>query len=693
VAVIGQFNRWFFALFTRAATAVASARVATPAFSVQTLSAYRIDPYLVWAAGTEFKYADTTNPTATILVEFTKSIKTDWLADPLKEGLPVYLADAYKNLPSPEKRRIATAQIDRNFLVRLIDSSEQNKPDIIKFWKHFSRFELAANISASDDKTLRQPPGPLWRNRDESGLKPSVLVGVVDIGCGYANRQWRGHVRALWDQNESRSPSGSKFASGFGYGREWVATSPRVAVAPNAGIVTAADEQRSYSKFEFPLNQRYRTHGTAVLGELTNPRVDPSAFGGRNSSAEVLIAELPQVTTAYSARGALSAHVLDGVAWVLLRGTDLSRESAHIAERFVINVSMGTQAGPHNGSSMLEVALDEFIEAYTSPGDGERLAIVLSAGNSFEARCHAQLDFSSSKSAELCLRVLPDDVTPSYVEIWFPAGADETTTSITLVRPDGAEIAVSVGNVAWMYSRKSTTVREAMALITKNGAGGDGLMALLAFAPTENGTAMAGLWKIKVKSEKLFSEPVHAYVERDNAMFDPARPRGRQSHFVDRSDTTSFSGTRRQASATPTVGVTGAGTLNSLATGRRTIVVGSYVHTSGKSPSRYSSAGPSRIVGDKRDRPTVCAVSDDSPMLSGINVAATISGTVTRLSGTSLAAPQVGALIAGAMSHGHINSHLKPEQWLQQKLTEDPRTPNSPIGGGRVLRGGRLTHP
>jgi hypothetical protein len=83
------------------------------------------------------------------------------------------------------------------------------------------------------------------------------------------------------------------------------------------------------------------------------------------------------------------------------------------------------------------------------------------------------------------------------------------------------------------------------------------------------------------------------------------------------------------------------GTLNGIGTGRTTEVVAGYVSSRlpsdvARKPSTYSSGGPSRAA---RVGPDYAYPTDDSPVLHGRLAGGNRSGTVTRLVGTSFAAP------------------------------------------------------
>ena len=79
-------------------------------------------------------------------------------------------------------------------------------------------------------------------------------------------------------------------------------------------------------------------------------------------------------------------------------------------------VSYGPQAGAHNGSSLLERAIDDLIDSQKYV---DELFVVVPIGNSFQSRAHAQLELTQG-GGEIAWHVPPDSETPGFLEIWIP---------------------------------------------------------------------------------------------------------------------------------------------------------------------------------------------------------------------------------------------------------------------------------
>jgi hypothetical protein len=184
-----------------------------------------------------------------------------------------------------------------------------------------------------------------------------------------------------------------------------------------------------------------------------------------------------------------------------------------------------------------------------------------------------------------------------------------------------------------------------------------------------------------------------------------ARGKGRQSYFDDpdypRADLVRDYqrgkpvGTRRAADseqprpdAHPLVRPQG--TLNAYGFGEGTLLVAGY-RASDNTPAAYSAAGaaymPRRSKGSG-GRPLVgpdlAAVSDASPSLPGILGSGTYSGSVARLNGTSVAAPQAVRQLAEKIAAGGSVATLTGP--LQGSIPPSKPPPSSPLRlGARLL--------
>lgn len=255
-----------------------------------------------------------------------------------------------------------------------------------------------------------------------------------------------------------------------------------------------------------------------------------------------------------------------------------------------INVSLGTNGGPHDGTTLVEQGIDSLVRQKPNR------AVIIAASNSFADGIHAQGTVPANGQLDLPWRVGPLDFTDNELEIWYGrAGRLE----VELIDPSGTSVArVPVNKSGTVHAGNDIVVFIANRLDDPNNH--DNTIGI--FLSPE---AAPGTWKVRLHNATGAATSFHAWIERDDQG---------QSTFVPPLDNTH--------------------TLGSISCGHETIVVGSYdAHVAGAPLSFFSSAGPTR---DGRQKPEVSA--------PGHNVRAAASTTstgTTRMSGTSMASPMV----------------------------------------------------
>ncbi len=639
------------------------------------------DPYLLWACDTGFRHS-VADPIGddlfvTIIIECEVSANDfyEWANPKGGQALRwVRVPKLYNVTAAWAKRtRFCTAQVRRTEVERLA------KGDVDGFWMNVARFELAADVS-----TTSINPGDTFF--EFMGSQNRTYAGVIDVGIPFARGDYRSQLStgsvatmnrmvALWDQSQLKS--GGVTSPLGGYGREWNERFKGQPTLQNftmskllTGIGDVTDEARLYRAKQWDGVETAASHGAAVLGEMvgTHDYVTQTSHTDKASVTPVLAVQLPRRTVGNSARASLAAHVLDGLRWML---SNIGK-----TERLIVAVSLGTHAGPHDGSSIIEAAIDDLIEQ-TAVNSDERLAVVIAGGNSRESRTHAKFSLAPNKTRRLDVRVLPDDVTPSYIELWAPA---DVVFELAVTEPSGRRSACGAGQAV---TSPNTGNEIAIGIYRPQiSASGLGQMALIAIAPTVSGSAQHGLYSITIQM-KTGNGDIHAWIERVNSMYDVNRPRGRQSYFVD-----AFYLDAGLHYADPVPGasyIERDTTLNSYATGKRTVVVSAIDELQGK-PARDTSSGLAR-GGIHGTRPDVAAPGDESVWATGLQVSGVHSGAVARLRGSSIAAPRVARRLINKWKSGtaraeaariaaQIEAH-KPPSWVA-------RPPGKLVGSGRV---------
>jgi hypothetical protein len=260
--------------------------------------------------------------------------------------------------------------------------------------------------------------------------------------------------------------------------------------------------------------------------------------------------------------------VLDGLMYILARcapGADV-----------VVNISWGTLAGPHDGSSILEAAMDQLIDLLHG-----RLQITVPAGNAYQSRTHANDTLAPGACCPLHWRVQPDDHTQSFLEIWLPEGADQIAIELT---PPGADTPLPALRLGQSGIWSGLTAKKAdhplCALIYPRDAalGAHGTCALITLAPTFSFdkhvvTAPSGVWTVRVINEGAIPVTFDAYIERDDVALGQ-HTGARQSYFEDARYDTSGNLTAFVDHPDNPTPIRRSGTFNSLSTGQRTLSVG-----------------------------------------------------------------------------------------------------------------------
>jgi hypothetical protein len=610
------------------------------------------DPYYDWAVATDFRYYGAAEWMPILLemkhpadaVSFAGQIfkmrESGWAE--LVRISPLYQEKPRRLKESPH---FLSAFVKREFIERLYAGSEPS--DAIRRFQlgRATRFTAKANASfARRGPDFRLPPD-------------AVVIGVIDDDIAFAHERFRDGPRStrihyFWDQMDPLAPSTTFYGREIfkhDVGATW-GIDKRLANYRPGPLVDEEQLYRSYGYLDFdPLRHtafaRRAGHGTHVMDLAANPQA--------RGIGPLIGVQLPSATTADTSGGTLSPQVVEALWYMLHRADDIAEASGVHRLPLVVNLSYGNLAGPHDTKGALERAIDEIIRQ-ANLSYSKALRVVLPAGNAHLARCHANFDLAGKASQDLHWRVLPDDRTESFLEIWYPQDAN---LLVSVTSPTGsATLAFGVG-VEYQW-QPTAGVPAGLVSFYPPPPGSSRRLIRLSLAPTAwpdraLTLAPAGLWTVRVTN--ALDAPVagiDAWIQRDDTA--PGYPtRGRQSYF-DHSNYGRFDqgGRAIDDDAHPMAGnsyVRRSGTLNAIATGRKTIVAGGFRRSDWRA-APYSASGPT--VPPKRDLPfpdgpELMMVSDDTPSHHGVLAAGSRSGSCVAMHGTSVAAPQVTRWIAG----------------------------------------------
>ena len=561
----------------------------------------RHDAYLDWALATEFRFFQADGQIG-ILIEW-RSLEAARRGIEIARRFELEVPSVYGGGDKAKPRRVWAISVPVDLIVEFVSTAG----DLIE------QLELALPVSG--DGTL---PSEARRHVQSDR---EVLVGVLDDGCAFANTLFQfsaNDTRVLWLWNQDKHAAGFPLdpSSGptslcnFGYGGQW-------SVADlNDILVEEVDGQApAYARAGLQGLRRSAAHGPHVMDLLCGKR-EP---GDLINDADVVFIQFPQKAIADPSGRWLARYALDGLHYII--------ECAGPGTGCIaVNLSWGPQTGPHDGSSVLERAIDELVNEQFD--EGRCLIVALPAGNSYGSRAHAQVRYA--EGGKLNWVVPPDGHTPAFFEVWWPSGVSPSQAFLRLTPPSGTSVQIDP-NKPWTelkwYAKLKTV--------------GSSTMALVVVHPTEykdpQRRGQHGVWTIEfAPGAPSTAGLIHVYAARaDHNM--GARRRAKANYLTDAMlEKSRFAAPKDRHSDVAGSAIQRAGTMNGIATGDYTVVASGYRHADATAAA-YSSSGPTR---GQRTGPDYAFVTETSPAIAGIRATGVRSGTRVRLSGTSMASPQ-----------------------------------------------------
>lgn len=598
------------------------------------------DPYLVWAEADNFAGYGLRKPPKwlPVLLELTAGTSVAKLLAAASAAW-LHVPPVYTSATAPTGLRYCTARIRPAFFKHIRPGGSLHTL--------VQRFELGLPSGQHADDP-RASDGPA--RSEASPLLTGKVMGLIDGGLAFANanflRNGKARTRYFWRQDHKGV---GQLPLPLGYGHELTAVDINRAMQKHTynGMV---DEGAVYTQFKLQDLQKRINHGTHVMDIACGPRTLLAQFAGAPphpdappswslanddaSRCDIVAVQLDWSNVVDTSGGSMNVSVMDGLMYILSRCVS----SAKVA----VNISWGTLAGPHDGSSVLEAAMDELIALKKGT-----LQIVVPAGNSYQSRTHANATLSKGEHVALNWRGQPGDSTQNFLELWLPPEAHGVTVQIT---PPGrpALPTLTLGE-SGMWTDGGSHPLCAVIYPKSVATGAHGTCALVAVAPTfsfdkSTSTAPSGVWEVKITNTHAGSVTFDAYIERDDVAIGQ-HTGARQSYFEDPwYDTSGNPGSFVDHPDNPTP-IRRSGNFNSLSTGKKTLSVGgtrvagpTWAHYSPRKPDPDASRPPRPGVVKVADTQ---AYSDYNPALLGLRAAGTRSGGVVRLVGTSGAAPQI----------------------------------------------------
>lgn len=475
------------------------------------------------------------------------------------------------------------------------------------------RIELAAPVTESPFESA---------NLLASKSKGKVLAAVLDDGCSFANAQFRqlNGTRVIWLWNQNADAGGAPLSVGngpssaanFGYGGQ-LSKADLDKIFP----LSESTQDETYREAGLPGLRRAASHGTHVMDLLAG-----------EESWEIAFVQFPQAGIDDPSGLWLKRYALDGLHYAV-------ECAGKNTTTIVANISWGPQTGPHDGSSILETAIETLIAEQKGLPQPRALVVSLPAGNSFGSQSHARIDYANGGQVDWL--VPPDGEVPAFIELWWPHGVPMGDVCLRVTPPSGPSVSIAPGKTiatdkTWWVKLK-TIGQSAKALVVVHPTGG--------FAKTAT-RGQHGRWKIEIDPTPSGADgDIHVYVARaDHNM--GARRRAKGSYLSDAAlEVGRYVAPSKRFDEVANSAIRRSGTMNGIATGASTYTAAGYIYHPLES-SAYSSSGPTRGTATK---PDFACVTDRSAARPGIRASGVRSGTKTVLVGTSTAAPQLGRKI------------------------------------------------
>ncbi|WP_299924530.1 hypothetical protein [uncultured Pelagimonas sp.] len=537
--------------------------------------------------------------------------------------------------------------------------------------------ETAQGVAAAQTTTsFGLQPRTLGEREQTKGAQtdgdPLVVTAIIDHAIPFAHarfRHGRAHSRldAVWLQG--RGNEGAS-ACEVVIGRQIAGAEIDAFLGRIGGDLDS--EAAVYSEIANPAGASWRAgnrplaqsycHGGMMLDIAAGRDIDdPKATRHR-----ILAVELPPQLVAQTNGFMHEIYVKSAMNWVWHAARQLY---ANVPHEVLLNYSFGDHSGRHDGQGLLDADFQLRLDR------NEFAAVTVSAGNSFQADCHAELtsdDIVQRQELYLCLQ--PDDKTASFVQFWLEGDCPDLPFEFDVAPPttigyepppaplsqDGElqDMADPSAAIARIYVQRDLPDYA----LPVGMSGKARTRVTLAIRPTasDDPTALvapAGRWRLvfgpKHGATLSSEERVMLWVERGDSLAGfPAR--GRQAYLDHPSHQRRLeNGRLDEALSIAGNPIKRRNTMSSNACAAGALVAAAARGPSSDAMAAYSSAGAGADVpGDEPIGPLVALEVELSDARRSMLAAGTGSGTVRLANGTSAATANLSRKLADAILDG-----------------------------------------
>jgi subtilisin family serine protease len=309
----------------------------------------------------------------------------------------------------------------------------------------------------------------------------NVLAGIIDTGIDWRHGDFikdgttASRIAYIWDQNLTPLSTERK-PSGFAYGVEY--TQQEI------------NDELDGTPTNFVRERDTDGHGTHVAGTVAG---DGSATGGGLPAYTYVgmapRADIVAINTNFSFTG-----VVDGVAYMLRKSDELGKPA-------VVNMSLGTQFGPHDGTELICQAIDAAVNT-------GKLHAVISAGNEGTDTAHGEY-IHAEGTVTAGTSITHEVVVPTYTpnsgagndffefNLWYQ-GNDRLTVQVTT--PNGFTWSAVSGsdNNGTFSSTSDGAIYIDNASLGPDPGNGDLMCGILIFDYFSSSPPRSGTWRITV---------------------------------------------------------------------------------------------------------------------------------------------------------------------------------------------------
>ncbi|MBN1351271.1 S8 family peptidase [candidate division KSB1 bacterium] len=343
--------------------------------------------------------------------------------------------------------------------------------------------EAAKKIKPSNDVSVPETGALTAQSQHSLNGGAGAIIGIIDSGIDWRHGDFRNvdgstRIKYLLDFSEPGDTNGDgKLDGPDSYGGTLFTEAEINQALGGTGTVSEADRNG---------------HGSHVAGIAagngrgTGNGIPAGTYAGVARSADLVVIKASRTDLgSFSSFDEVNAiHFVDSVA-------------SELGQPYVINISLGSHSGAHDGSSLEEQAIDALVGS-GKPGK----AIVAAAGNSNGSNLHSSGALSSSTSS-ITTNLFITSYTAqagaqndyALLDIWYDGSASQ---SIAITTPQGATYGpVASGSyLAEETSEGTIIIDNAWGGLDPNN--GDGHIELLIIDYAESQRPAPGTWKIKM---------------------------------------------------------------------------------------------------------------------------------------------------------------------------------------------------